>query len=51
LGCVPDNDIAGKQQSEIHLFLQRLIRKEGIAGTQDDVFIEIKPIGKIKPRF
>jgi hypothetical protein len=46
LGCVPDT---GKQQSEIHLFLQRLIRKKGIAGAQDDVFIEIKPIRKISP--
>jgi hypothetical protein len=32
-----------------HLFLRRLIRKKGIAGAQDDVFIEIKPIRKIGP--
>ncbi|HTY62961.1 MAG TPA: hypothetical protein VMG30_11980 [Acidobacteriota bacterium] len=49
MGWVPDNSIAGKQQSKIHLFLQRLIRNRGIAGAQDYVFNEIKPIGKISP--
>jgi hypothetical protein len=47
LGCLPDNNIAGKQQSGIHLFLHRSICRRGIAGARDDVFIEFKPIGKI----